>query len=325
MKPTSAAEPNRASDDLRILVAGEALIDFVQTPFGGEIAFVPFPGGSPLNVAVGLARLGAPAGFLGRLSSDLFGQMLHDHLLKNGVDVRYVSRGQGPATLAFVVEDPGHDPRYVFYANGAEDRLLDAAAIPQSFPPALQAIHFGSYALAIEPIGTSLTTLMERERGRRLLSLDPNVRPSIIGDPDVYREKLLHWIGLCDVIKISRADARIVWPDADPVGLARQWLEQGPRLVIVTDGSRPVVGVCRRETVEVAAPAVNVVDTVGAGDAFTSGFLAWLHEKELLDRNTLGSLTTDMLTDGIRFAAQVATLTCTRRGASPPTRSELAP
>ena len=305
-----------------ILVAGEALIDFVQTAFGDTTGFVPFPGGSPLNVAVGLARLGVAAGFLGRLSSDLFGNILLAHLRENGVDLRYVGRGCGPATLAFVVEDPGHEPDYAFYADRAEDRQLTAKSIPESFPSTLQAIHFGSYSLAIEPIGTVLTSLMAREHGQRLLSLDPNVRPSIIGDLDVYRKKLLHWIGLCDVIKISRADAKIVWPGSDPIESAQQWLKHGPRLIIITGGGNPIMGIHARGVVEVAAPSVDVVDTVGAGDAFTSGFLAWLHEVGRLNLNGLDTLSSDELAAGVAFAAKVAAITCTCRGASPPTREE---
>ena len=306
-----------------VLVAGEALIDFVQTPLGDESGFVPFPGGSPLNVAVGLSRLGVSTGFLGRLSNDLFGEMLLRHLQQNGVDLRYVDHGDGPTTLAFVVEKPGQEAIYAFYANGAEDRQLDTGSLPEQFSPTLQAIHFGSYSLAIEPIGTALTSLMEREHGHRLLSLDPNVRPSIIGDRDLYRRKLLKWIGLCDVVKLSRADAEFVWPGDDLVESAHRWFERGPRLVVVTSGRDPVIGITRRGTVEVAVPPVGVVDTVGAGDAFTSGLLAWLRQTAHLDQESLDLLTPDELAAGLAFAARVAAVTCTRRGATPPTRDEI--
>jgi fructokinase len=322
MPRTTAAEPGNGPP-VDVLVAGEALIDFVQTSRGVETAFVPSPGGSPLNVAVGLARLGVSTGFLGRLSSDLFGEMLHGHLRRNGVDLRYVEHGAGPTTLAFVVETPDHEPAYAFYANGAEDRQLDAESLPDRFPSTLHAIHFGSYSLAIEPIGTALASLMAREHGRRLLSLDPNVRPSIIGDLNLYRDRLLHWIDLCDVIKLSRADAEIVWPGCDPVESAHRWLERGPRLVVVTAGRDPAVGVTRRGTAEVAVPPVDVVDTVGAGDAFTAGLLAWLHQTDHLDRESLDLMPPNELAAGLAFAARVAAVTCSRRGATPPARDEV--
>ena len=306
-----------------VLVVGEALIDFVQTPCGDKTAFVPLPGGSPVNVAVGLSRLGVSTGFLGRLSNDLFGEVLLRHLRQNGVDLRYVKYGDGPSTLAFVAEKPDHEPAYAFYAHGAEDRRLDTESLPDRFPSTLRAIHFGSYSLAIEPIGTALTSLMEREHGHRLLSLDPNVRPSIIGDRGLYRAKLLKWIGLCDVVKLSRADAELVWPGHDPIELVHPWFESGPRLVVVTGGRDPVVGITRHGAVEVAVPPVNVVDTVGAGDAFTSGLLAWLRQTARLNQESLDLLSPDELSAGLVFAAKVAAVTCTRRGATPPTRDEI--
>jgi len=322
MPRTISAEQERVAG-VDVLVAGEALIDFVQTPLGDETGFVPFPGGSPLNVAVGLARLGVSTGFLGRLSNDLFGEVLLTRLRQNGVDLRYVEHGDGPTTLAFVVEKPDREPVYAFYANGAEDRQLDTESLPERFPSTLRAIHFGSYSLAIEPIGAALTSLMVREHGRRLLSLDPNVRPSIIEDLDLYGRKLQHWIGLCDVIKLSRADAEVVWPGSDPVELAHRWLEGGPRLVVITGGREPVIGITCSGAVEVAVPPVDVVDTVGAGDAFTSGLLAWLHQTAHLERESLDLLTSDELVAGLAFAARVAAVTCTRRGAAPLSRDEM--
>ncbi len=312
-----------SGEPIEILVAGEALIDLVERPCGDRTAFIPAPGGSPMNVAIGLARLGVPSGFLGRLSCDPFGELLRTHLEANGVAMDYVLRGDGPSTLAFVVERDGREPEYAFYAESAADRQLGPADLPSELPETLRAIHVGSYSLAVEPIGSALASLFEREAGRRIVSLDPNVRPALVGDRDAYREKLERWIERSDVVKLSRSDADWVWPGSDAEDLAATWLERGPRLIVLTDGSNPVVGRTPTARVEIDALSVLVVDTVGAGDAFTAGLLCWLREAGDLAPERLDRLSEARLADALTFAARVAAITCTRRGADPPTRSEL--
>ncbi len=308
---------------IEILVAGEALIDFVQVPCAGGREFLALPGGSPYNVAVGLARLGVATGFLGRLSRDLFGRMLRQHLEEDGVDLRYLDEGDGPSTLAFVVQQAGREAGYAFFGNGAADQALAPDDLPTTFPASLRALHVGSYALACEPIGPTLAALMEREKGERLLSLDPNVRPSMVGDRASYLRRLDRCVQLADLVKLSRADADFVLPAGDPRDLVERWLCQGPELVVLTAGQDEIVGATRSVSVTVAVPHVEVIDTVGAGDAFMSGLLAWLRDGGRLSQGRLADLCKDDLATGLAFAARVAAITCTRQGANPPSRAEV--
>ena len=305
-----------------ILVAGEALIDFVERPCGDRTAFFPSPGGSPMNVAIGLARLGVPTGFFARLSTDAFGEMLCRHLDGNGVAMDYVLRGDGPSTLAFVVEREEQEPGYAFYGEGAADRQVAPSDLPVAFPDTLRAIHVGSYSLTVEPIGEALSILVDREKDR-LVSLDPNVRPSLVGDRETYRRRLERWIARSDVVKLSRFDAEWVWPGEDPDGLAREWIGDSCALVVLTDGAGPVTGRTASACAEVTAAEAVVVDTIGAGDAFTAGLLCWLRDDGVLEADAIGRLSEPRLRDALSFASDVAAATCGRLGADPPTRASL--
>lgn len=309
-------------EPIHVLVAGEALIDFVPASAEGACAYRPMPGGSPFNVAVGLARLGISAGLLAKLSTDRFGQLLRSYLEESGVDGRFLLSGGQPSTLAFVFEE-GSEPEYAFFGEGAADRQLSLDEVPTDFPESLQAIHLGSFAMACEPIGSSLTRLMEREHDRRLISFDPNVRPSLIGDEAGYRAKLEGWIRSSHIVKASRADLAFIAPTRSNDEIAADWLRLGPSLVVITQGPQGAVAYTRGERVEAPAQTVNVVDSVGAGDAFTSGMLAWLDRSGRLTRDALPRLSPRDMKDGLAYAQRVAAVACSRAGADPPHRWEL--
>lgn len=291
-----------------------------MTPAGG--AFLPRPGGSPYNVAVGLGRLGTRAGFLGRLSTDPFGEALVRRLTENGVDISLCARGPELTTLAFVHPLPGGGETYSFYAERSADRLLQPQDLPNALP-GVDALHFGSFSLALEPGGSALRALLEREAGRRLITLDPNVRPSLLPGRDVYRPLLERLVAHADLVKVSDVDAGWIYPGETAERVADRWRRLGAALVVVTrgpDGSWACNG-----RAEAAAPAhpVRVVDTVGAGDAFTSGLLAWLASHHRLQRQALLDLDEAGLGEALRFASVVSALTCTRAGAEPPALSEV--
>jgi fructokinase len=307
-----------------ILVCGEVLVDLVPAPCDGETGYLPRGGGSPYNVGIGLARLEVPVGFMGRVSRDHLGRMLRLRLTSNGVDVRYLLEGDESTTLAMVHLEPDSEPEFVFYGEGTADRLIEVGDLPVAFPDEVGALHFGSISLVREPGASAFEACMGREHGRRVLSLDPNVRPSLIADRDAYLERLVGWVKLADLVKISRADLRWLYPREDPEDIAHGWLGLGPALVVVTRGSEGATAVGVRGAAEVRGVPRTVVDTVGAGDAFTSGLLAWLHESGRLERSSLRELGADEIREGLAFADAVAALTCTRAGAEPPTRAELA-
>jgi fructokinase len=306
-----------------IVVCGEALIDLVPRRCGDEMGYVARRGGSPYNVAIGLARLGIPTGYLGRLSRDWFGRMLRDGLEADGVDLRFAREGDELSTLAVVNAPPGQEPEFAFHGHGAADALISPDELPDAFPEDVRALHFGSISLVREPGASTFEALMRREQGRRLLSLDPNVRASLIPDRAAYTARLEGWIALMDLVKVSRADLEWLYPGTPVADAAGRWLASGPALVAVTMGTDGARAFTASGSGAAPGVSVTVADTVGAGDAFTSGLLAWLSDHSLLERDALGELPPDQLGEALAFANRVAALACTRSGAEPPRRSEL--
>lgn len=306
-----------------ILACGEALIDFLPVALDGETAYVPRAGGSLFNVAIALGRLGTSVGFLGRLSRDPFGRMLRRRLEEDGVDTRYVQDGDEPSTLAIVHLAPGGEAVYAFHGEGTADRLLRVGDLPSALPPEVTDVHFGSISLVREPGASTFEVLMGRERSRRLISLDPNVRPNLVGPREAYVERLEGWVSLADVVKVSLADLAWTYPGEDPGAVAAAWRARGPALVVVTRGGDGALALGPGGRVDVPGTPVEVADTVGAGDAFTAGLLAWLDGAERLDRARIREIPSGEVRAALAFANAAAAISCTRVGAQPPTRTEM--
>ena len=300
-----------------IVVAGEALIDFTPAEVDGVQGYVPHPGGSPYNVAVGLGRQGVPVAFLGRISSDHFGKLLRSHLGESRVALEHVVTAAESTTLAFVHAGAG-EPEYSFYAERTADRMLHRADL--SPLPDAAALHLGSISLALEPGASTLEGLMQREARRRVISLDPNVRPGLIEDPEAYRARFARWTELADIVKASAADIAWLHPGTAPETVAARWLAAGVALVLVTSGAAGSFAYTAEAYATAAAPRVTVADTVGAGDAFTAGVLAYLHASSSLEREHLVALSGEDLRALLEEANEIAAATCTRPGAEPPWR-----
>ena len=304
-------------------VCGEALIDFTPAKIDEELAFVPMPGGSPLNVATGLARLGKSAAFIGKISNDVFGDMLQAQLARNGIDMRWVMRGNEPSALAFVIpsDDGGHD--FAFYGSHTAEQSLTVAEVPAPLPDELTALHFGSYSLMLGEGARTYEGLMRQEYGSRVISLDPNVRPALFPDRSMYRERIEGLLRYSTLVKASAEDLAWLYPNENYMDIAARWLTAGPSIVMVTLGAKGAVGMSGDVVVEISGLLVDVADTVGAGDAFMSALLAWLDDRDLLRRDALATLGGEALTDAMVFANRVAAITCTRQGADPPTRAQI--
>lgn len=312
-----------------IVVAGEALIDLVADRDG---RLRPLPGGSPFNVAVGLGRLDVPTGLLGPLSDDAFGTLLHDRLAAASVRTLPRVRTQRPTTLAMVHLDDEGQASYAFYLAGtsatgmdAEDLAAAGADEPTLTTSALH-VSLGAVTLTSSGTGALLAGLLRDGSQRPLVSLDPNVRTAVIADLAAERTAIAAAVAAVDVVKVSDADLLALHPDRDPLVVAGEWARSGPALVVVTRGAEGATAL-RSDggTLTVAGLPVDVVDTVGAGDAFTSGLLAALHEQGLLDRDALHRTDVTGLRDVLSFAARVAAITCGRQGADPPVRREVDP
>ena len=308
---------------MSVLVCGEALVDLVPGEVDGQTRDVPIPGGSPLNVAVGLARLGVPTGFLGKLSTDAHGETLYRHLSASGVETRFVVRSPRSTTVARVKVSPGAEPEYVFEIDGTADRFLVAEDLPETLPTGIDAVHFGSYSMALDPTGKTLTVLMEREHRQRVITFDPNVRPVLIPRPTSYRAAFAHWCSIAHVAKLSEGDFAYICPDERPDEAALRWLRSGTRLVVLTHGERGATAYAHGFRVDVPGETTTVQDTVGAGDAFMAGLLAALFDRDRLTLSTIDLLTQSETERALRFATKVAAITCARRGADLPTRFDL--
>ena len=301
-----------------IVVCGEALIDIVAD---GDGTFRPMPGGGPFNTALALARLEVPTCFLGRLSTDPFGRLLADRLAEDGVDLSLISRGAEPTTLAVAEIDSDGLADYQFYFEATSAPNLTPAMLPARFDGNVTALHVGTLGLMLEPMASTLVDLVSRESANRLVMIDPNVRPALVKDADAYRARIKTLMAQSTIVKASDADVAWLYPDTELEAAADEILTSGPRLVVVTLGAMGAFGVGPGTRKRVAAPAVEVVDTIGAGDAFGAALLAWLHDH--------AGLTTDLnlgaadLESALEFACLVASLTCTRAGAEPPRRGEL--
>lgn len=314
-----------------ILSCGDALYDvFMSTKHDvlpadtGSVALEARVGGSPLNVATALSRLGQPAGFFAKISTDPLGQRLLAHLAAEQVETGLCVRTAAPTTLAIVALDGKGVPAYSFYTDGTADRSLELSELPKRLPDAIRVIHIGSYTTVLEPTAGSLEALVARERGRRFISYDPNVRPSIVPDRDRWRERVTALSAQAHLMKASAEDIEFLYPGADPRDVLREWLARGVHLAVATRGEAGSLAITRfGQTVEVPVRKVAVVDTVGAGDTFQAGLLTWLAESGCLSTGGIAALTERDLGAMLGFAARAAAITCSRRGADTPRRREL--
>jgi fructokinase len=315
-----------------ILACGEALIDMVpRTLPEGETLFLPCPGGSPYNTVIAISRLGTPAAFLGRLSTDFFGETLISRLVQNKVLTGLIVRSEETSTLAFVKLEKGREPQYVFYTEGSADRSLTQADLPASLPPDTRCILFGSISLTMEPVASSIEALIRREgmRGEDapVISLDPNVRPFMIPDTAAYVQRFEGWAACSTIVKVSEADLDFIYPGLGLEKSLERILSLGPCLVVATLGPRGALALFKRgngAVFRVTAPVVNVpvADTIGAGDTFHGAFLAWLELHNRMSRQAIPALTEGELYAALFFANKAASLVCSRRGAEPPTLAE---
>jgi fructokinase len=307
-----------------ILSCGDALIDFVPTKTAdGRDALMPVVGGSCINVAVGLARLGAPTGFLGGISTDLFGEMIAEHAVASGVDLRYATRGQDQTTLAFVRHVAG-EAQYAFYDAGTASRRWTYRTGAIAFET-INAVHVGSTTLVLEQ-GAAETRAMIADAGRSAtISFDPNCRPNLVKDIAAYRERMDAFAGVADMIKMSDVDFDFLHGHDNYAARAQTLLTGGRSLFVVTRGPKGALAWHHNAgMVEAAAPPVEVVDTIGAGDSFQAALLFALHALGRIGKQDLKLLSQSELRRALCFATACAAVTCTRAGADPPRWREMA-
>jgi fructokinase len=306
-----------------LLSCGDALIDFLPVKSAdGRDALAPVVGGSCLNVAVGIARLGAPAGFVGGISTDLFGRMIAEHAQTSQVDLRYAARCSRPTTLAFVraVDD---EPQYAFYDEGTAARHWTYR--PGSIPFAeIDAIHVGSTTLVDGGAAAQTLAMVEDAQGSTTISFDPNCRPDLIGDKAEYVHRMDRFAARADIVRLSDSDFAFLYGGSDHSGKAETLLAAGTGLFIITRGARGVLAWHGQAgAIDVEAPRVEVVDTIGAGDSFQAGLLFALRTMGRIRAGLLAAISAHELNRALAFAAACAAVTCTRPGANPPRLAEI--
>ncbi|WP_406475186.1 carbohydrate kinase [Streptomyces platensis] len=333
-----------------IVVAGEALIDLVPSPQtalppspdggspapGGPLpALLPRRGGGPYNTAVALGRLGSPAAFCSRISTDAFGEALLAGLRGGGVDTSLVQRGGEPTTLAVADISPDGSAGYGFYADGTADRLF---ALPPSLPSAVRALSLGTCSLVLEPGASAYESLLRREARRGVFTaLDPNIRPGLIPDPDAYRARFRSWLPDVALLKLSEEDALWLAGSGEGPGgavgggrdavlaVAKEWLAAGPAAIVLTHGGDGLTVLTPGGgALTVPGERVTVVDTIGAGDTVNAALLHRLDAHDALSRTAVAALGPEDWHDILRFAARAAAVTCSRAGAEPPFAAEVA-
>ncbi len=300
-------------------VLGEALVDLVED--GDDDPRLARPGGSPYNVAIGLARLGRHAAFVGRLSRDPLGQVLRRHAERSDVDLSLTVEAREPTTVALVDLSAGIAD-YTFGVEGTADFGFTDAELA-SVPAHVDALHFGSLTSWTPPGDAAVERLVATLRGRVPISYDPNVRPRLQTDRDAARERIERSLTLADLVKTSDEDLAYLYPGRPVDDVAHDWLGRGPHVVVVTRGGEGASAHCAAGDVERSVQVIDMVDTVGAGDAFMTGLLDGLVTRGRLGVDGLADLGIGELGELLDDAAWVAALTCGRAGANPPRRAEL--
>lgn len=301
----------------RALVIGEALIDIVDSGHGEP---VEYPGGSPMNVAVGLARLERDVELVTAFGRDQRGDVLRRHVEADHVRIAVGCERASRTSTA----------RALLGSDGSATYEFDVDWAPPHVAPTddLAVVHTGSYAATVEPGAAEVREMVAAARSRATITYDPNARPSLMGTPAQAYSQVERLIGMSDVVKVSDEDIAWLTGGAEPLSVVRYWMKQGPSVVVITRGGKGAVALTR-EGVEIAVPAerVDVADTVGAGDSFMSGLIDGLWTAGLLGaerREALAAIDAQTLTDIVARCVHISAITVSRKGANPPRRTELA-
>jgi len=307
-----------------ILSCGDALIDFVPVAAaGGGEAARPVVGGSCLNVAVGMARLDVPTGFVGGIANDLFGRMIAQHALASNVDLGFATRSDRQTTLAFVRIIAG-ESQYAFYdaQTASREWTYQRGSMPFS---TIEAVHVGSTTLVNETGAAETAALIADARPVSTVSFDPNCRPNLVRDKAAYLERMQAFAASADIVRMSDVDFTYLHGSEAYASRAEALFAQGARLFVVTRGTDGAEAWHRKAGyIKAEAPKIEVVDTIGAGDSFQAALLAALHRQGRLAKGTIENIAADELRRALNFACRCAAVTCTRMGADPPRSGEVA-
>ena len=308
------------------LSCGDTLYDLFVGPGSAgpsSVSLTGDVGGSPLNVATGLARLGHHSRFLTKLSSDLYGRRMRAKLESDGLDLSTCIDTDRNTTLAIIEKNSDGSARYVFYTDGTADCSLTVEELPKVLPDDVRVLHFGSYSTAIEPTATALHALAARESGRRLVSYDPNLRTMVVPDMEVWHARFNAFASVASLVKASDEDIESLHGAGAEERFVADCFARGAGLVFVTRGVNGGSGYAPDgRSTHAPGVKVDVVDTVGAGDTFQAVLLHWLgaHGHVGDDGAVAGEVDLEAC---LSLALKAAAITCSRAGADLPTLAEV--
>lgn len=300
-----------------ISVLGEALVDIIVDPQGEVTSVV---GGAPLNTARTIARLGIPATFLGGVSTDAFGGRILRLLEGDGVTLGLGAQVPEPTTLAIAQIDEHGAATYRFMMEGTSAAAVTPAMALAHLDASVRVLHVGTLGLVLEPLVEASVAIVDAASEDQLVMVDPNCRPSVMTGSSVFADALARVLPRADLVKVSGDDLAFLFPTADPLTAAADLATSSGSVVLFTDGSNSVRIITSAGEQVIDVPRVPVIDTVGAGDSFSGGFLAWWmqHGKGRADVTD-----SEALTAAARFGVAVAGITCQRPGADPPRIDEV--
>lgn len=299
----------------RLAVIGESLIDVIVEPSGTRTVR---PGGSPMNVAIGAARLGIESKLITAIGNDAYGALLREHIVREGVALVNRGRPEHPSNEAVATLIADGSATYAFHLRN--DVEGPAGALAQSD---VTHLHVGSLTAMTDTEWQGVLAAVEAVRGAATISYDPNCRSDIGVSPDQGRARVEAFIAESDIVKASDEDLAWLYPDETIDAVIARWIIAGPKLVVVTRGAAGPIGYTAGGRAAVLPPSISVVDTVGAGDSFMAAMLAWCDESEMLGPDARSEISEAQVRELLSFSACAAALTCTRMGANPPTRAEL--
>ncbi|ORE91663.1 carbohydrate kinase [Aurantimonas sp. 22II-16-19i] len=308
------------------LSCGDCLFDLFAVP-QEDVATVGLAGrvgGSPLNVALGLARLGHHAGYFTKMSGDLFGERIRGFMERERIDQRFLIPTDRNTTLAMVSLAADGSASYAFYIDGTADRSIAPEEVPQSLPAEVEVVHVASYSTVTEPTASALLKLVRQEAPNRFVSYDPNVRASIEPDLDVWRAKVAALVPFAALVKASEEDIAQLYPGRAVESVIAEWVAAGAEIAVATLGEHGAIAqTAKGVAARVPGQQVAVVDTVGAGDTFQAALLAGLKERDALSRAAITGFAGRDVEALLGFAVKAAAVTCTRKGADLPRRADL--
>ena len=304
-----------------IICSGENLIDFVPISEDSK-SFKACVGGSPLNTAIGLGAMKTPVYFFSRISNDFFGKKIISFLKKNNVKTNLIQKTSDKTTLGFISNKK--KPEFAFYANQTADRNLSQYSFKSAVLKKILLAHFSSISLVLKPGSETYFNMIKSLKKNSLISIDPNVRASVIKNKQKFLKRFNEFLKLADIIKLSNEDFHYINNKNNPDKIIPDWIKKNNILfVIFTMGEEGSILYTQKFRIYIKSYKVKIKDTVGAGDIYQAAIINYLYKNKNLSKNKILNFTKSEWENCLKFASKAAAICCTKEGCYPPTEKEI--